>query len=111
MTFLYLKVLTNEKRGGLKVAEFDKSPFKLFTQRCSNKLVQAPSCEIPKTSQPTLFLSFEKNNCFSISVQRRRLIQKSDKLSCHVVNSIIAIGSLPALQISQGIVALFSKDL
>jgi hypothetical protein len=27
-----LKVLTNEKRGGLKVA-FDRSPFKLFTLR------------------------------------------------------------------------------
>ncbi len=25
-----LKVLTNEKRGGLKVIAFDKSPFKLF---------------------------------------------------------------------------------
>jgi hypothetical protein len=26
-----LKVLTNEKRGGLKVVEFDRFPFKLFT--------------------------------------------------------------------------------
>jgi hypothetical protein len=31
------------------------------------------------------------------------------KLACHVVSSNIAIGSLPTLQISQGIVALFEK--
>jgi hypothetical protein len=33
-----LKVLTNEKRGGLKVVAFDKSPFKLFTLRFSPNL-------------------------------------------------------------------------
>ncbi len=38
-----IKGLTNEKRGGLKVVAFDRSPFKLFTQRFLNKLVQAPS--------------------------------------------------------------------
>jgi hypothetical protein len=27
------KVLTNEKRGGLKVGAFDRSPFKLFSLR------------------------------------------------------------------------------
>ncbi len=32
-----LKVLTNEKRGGLKVVAFDRSDFKLFTLRFSNK--------------------------------------------------------------------------
>jgi hypothetical protein len=31
------------------------------------------------------------------------------KLACHVVNSNIAIGSLPTLQISVGIFALFEK--
>jgi hypothetical protein len=31
------------------------------------------------------------------------------KLACHVVNSNIAIGSLPTLQISLRIVALFEK--
>ena len=36
-------------------------------------------------------------------------MKKSVKLACHVVNSNIAIGSLPTLQISQGIVALFEK--
>jgi hypothetical protein len=36
-----LKVLTNEKRGGLKVVAFDTYPFKLFTLRFSNKSVQA----------------------------------------------------------------------
>ncbi len=62
---------------------FDRSPVKLFTLRFSNKSVQAPSCERPKTSQWTLFLSFEINNC-------RRLMKKSGKLACHVVNSNIA---------------------
>jgi hypothetical protein len=36
-------------------------------------------------------------------------MKKSVKLACHVVNSNIAIGSLPTLQISLGIVALFVK--
>ncbi len=34
-----LKVLTNEKRGGLKVLAFDRSPFKLFSLRFSAKSV------------------------------------------------------------------------
>jgi hypothetical protein len=36
-------------------------------------------------------------------------MKKSVKLACHVANSNIAIGSLPTLQISPGIVALFEK--
>jgi hypothetical protein len=36
-------------------------------------------------------------------------MKKSGKLACHVVNSNIAIGSLPALQISVGMLALFEK--
>jgi hypothetical protein len=36
-------------------------------------------------------------------------MKKSGKLACHVVNSNIAIGSLPTLQISVGVVALFEK--
>jgi hypothetical protein len=36
-------------------------------------------------------------------------MKKSVKLACHVVNSNIAIGSLPTLQILLGIVALFEK--
>ncbi len=44
----YLKVLTNEIRGGLKVVAFDKSPFKLFALRFSTKSVQAPSRKRPK---------------------------------------------------------------
>jgi hypothetical protein len=36
-------------------------------------------------------------------------MKKSGKLACHVVNSNIAIGSLPTLQISLGIVTLFEK--
>jgi hypothetical protein len=34
---------------------------------------------------------------------------RAGKLACHVVNSNIAIGSLPTLQISVGMVALFEK--
>jgi hypothetical protein len=96
----YLKVLTNEKRGGLKVVAFDRSSFKLFTLRFSNKSVQAPSCERPRTAPRTLFLSFANNNCFQITVLRRSCMKKSVKLACHVVNSNIAIGSLPTLQIA-----------
>ena len=36
-------------------------------------------------------------------------MKKSVKLACNMVNSNIAIGSLPTLQISLGIVALFEK--
>jgi hypothetical protein len=88
-----LKVLTNEKRGGLAVVSFDRSRFKLISRKISNKFVQAPSCESPRTAQRTLFLSFESNNCFPITVLCRRLMEKSGKLACHVVNSNIAIGS------------------
>jgi hypothetical protein len=107
--FLYLKVLANEKRGVLKVVVFDKSPFKLFTLRFSTKFVQAPSCKRPKTTQRTMFLSFEINNWFPMTVKCRRRIKKYGKLACHVVNSNIAIGSLPALQTSHELLALFEK--
>ncbi len=56
-----LMVLTNEKKCGLEVVAFDRFPFKLFTLRFSNKSVQAPSYERPKTTQRTL--SLEINNC------------------------------------------------
>jgi hypothetical protein len=61
--------LTNEKWGVSTAVLFDRSRFKLFTftVRFSNKLVQAPSSEKPKTTQRTLFLSFETNNCFPIT--------------------------------------------
>jgi hypothetical protein len=36
-------------------------------------------------------------------------MKKSGKLAFHVVNSNIAIGSLPTLQISEGMLALFEK--
>ena len=36
-------------------------------------------------------------------------MKKSGKLACHVVNSNIAIGSLPKLQTSHGLLALFEK--
>jgi hypothetical protein len=60
--FLNLKVLANEKRGGLKVVAFDNSSFKLFTLKSSRESVQAPSCKRLKTTQQTPFLPFEINN-------------------------------------------------
>jgi hypothetical protein len=63
-----LKVLTNEKRGGLAVVPFDRSRFKLFSRKFSNKSVQAPSCERHKTAPRTLFLLFANYNCFPITL-------------------------------------------
>ncbi len=54
--FCALKVLTNEKIGGLLVISFDRRRFKLFSRKFSNKLVQATSCERHKTAPRTLFL-------------------------------------------------------
>jgi hypothetical protein len=51
-----LKEWNNEKRGGSAVVSFDRSRFKLFSRKFSNKFVLAPSCERPKTSRRTLFL-------------------------------------------------------
>ncbi len=103
-----LKVLTNEKRDGLRVVAFHKSPFKLFTLRFSSKSVQAPSYERPETTQRNLFLSFEINNCFPIMVKRRRL-RKNPETCIPRGNSNIAIDALPTLQISVGFIALFGK--
>jgi hypothetical protein len=54
-TFKGIELLTNEKRAEVKVVAFDRSLFRLFTLKFSNKSVQR-----------TLFLSFEINNCFQI---------------------------------------------
>jgi hypothetical protein len=63
-----VKVMTNEKRGGLNFVSFNWSRFKLFTLKFSKNLyVQTQSCERPKTAQRTLFLLFENNNCFQIT--------------------------------------------
>ncbi len=70
--FLGLKVLTNEKRGGLTVILFDRSRFQLFTLKFSNKSVQSSSCEWPETAQRTLFLLFANNNCLPITLKCRR---------------------------------------
>jgi hypothetical protein len=36
-------------------------------------------------------------------------MKKSTKLACHVENSNIAVGSLPTLQTSHGLLALFER--
>jgi hypothetical protein len=50
-----LKVLTNEKRGGVRVISFDRPPFKLLSRKFSKESVQTPSCERHKTTQRTPF--------------------------------------------------------
>jgi hypothetical protein len=67
---LALKVLTNEKRGGLTMVSFDRSPVKLFSLWVLYESMKAPSCERPKTNQRTLFLSFAINNCYSTSDEK-----------------------------------------
>ncbi len=52
------------------MVSFDRSPFKLFSLRFSNKSVQAPSCGRPKTAPRTIFLLFA-NNCIPISASCR----------------------------------------
>ena len=47
--------------------------------------------------------------CIQIPAQCRRLMKKSGKLECHVVNWNIAINSLPTIPISLAIVALYEK--
>jgi hypothetical protein len=42
LTFFFLKALINEKRGRVRVVSFDRSPFQLFSLKCSNKSVQVP---------------------------------------------------------------------
>jgi hypothetical protein len=42
-------------------------------------------------------------------LQCRRCMKKSGKIASHVLNSNNAINSLPTLQISPGIIALFEK--
>jgi hypothetical protein len=61
--FRPLRLLNKRKR---KKKAFDRSPSKLFSLKFPNKSMQAPSCERPKTTQQTLFLSFEINNCFQL---------------------------------------------
>ncbi len=74
---LSLKVLTNEKRGGLRVVSFDRSPFKLLSLKFSNK--SANRCRPHParglklhTTQWTLFLLYANNNYFFITLQCRR---------------------------------------
>ncbi len=65
-SLFWLDSVTMRKRW-VKSA-FDRSPFKLFTLKFSNKSVQAPSCDRPIATQRNLFLSFANNNCFPITV-------------------------------------------
>jgi hypothetical protein len=53
LNVFYLKVSTNEKRGGLKVVAFDSPPFKLLSRKFSKESVQAPFCERHKTTHRT----------------------------------------------------------
>jgi hypothetical protein len=69
--YFSVKVLTTEKRGGVRIVSYGRSPFKVFSMKFSNKsvhCVQAPSYERPKTTQQTLFLLFANNNSFPITL-------------------------------------------
>ncbi len=57
-----------KQAGGLNLVSFHRSRWKLFTLKFSKESVLTPYCERPKTAQRTLFLSFEINNCFPITV-------------------------------------------
>ncbi len=84
----------------------DRSPFKIFSLRFSTKSVQAPSCERPKTAANTVSIILNQE-LFPNSGIATELYENMGKLACHVVNSNIAIDSLPMLQISLEIPALF----
>jgi hypothetical protein len=88
----FFKVLTLEKRGGLKVASFDRSRFKLFTLRFSKIFVQAENY-----TQQSLFLLFEYNNIFiygPLSVFRPVIFLSSCHISvvlsysCHICGTL-----------------------
>ncbi len=82
-----LKVLTNEKRGGLRVISFDRSPFKLISRKFSEESVQAPLCERHKTTQRTLFILFANKNWFPITL----LCLAATDFSHHTLNWNIGI--------------------
>jgi hypothetical protein len=98
-----LKVLINEKRGGLTVILFDRSSFHLFTLKFSNKSVQSSSCERSKTAQWTPFLSLEINNCFPIQTSLLVLSRHSKyryELLCYLKRFIMKFRFIPSSQIS-----------
>jgi hypothetical protein len=53
----------------LKGASLNKSRFKLFGLNFSIKSVQTSFCEMPKTTQQSLFLLFDYNNCLQTQHQ------------------------------------------
>jgi hypothetical protein len=54
--FKPLKVLTNEKRGGLRVILFDRSPFKLFLRKFLKNLCRHhPVSGIKPLSEPCFY--------------------------------------------------------
>ncbi len=59
------------ERDGLSVVLFDRSHFKLFSGKFSNKLVQGPSYKRHKIAPRTLFLLFANYNCFPITLYCR----------------------------------------
>ncbi len=82
-----LKVLTNEKRGGLRVISFDRSPLKIISRKFSKESVLAPSCERHKTTQRTLFQLFANNSWFPIVL----LCLAATHFSHHTLNWNIGI--------------------
>jgi hypothetical protein len=50
-----LKVLTNEKRGGLRIISLDRSPFKLFSRKFSKESVPHRVRGIKPLSEPCFY--------------------------------------------------------
>jgi hypothetical protein len=62
--------------GDLTVVLFQRSRFKLFTLKFSNKSVLSSSNESPKNAQQALFLLFENYNCFCFDPSRPTFYRK-----------------------------------
>ncbi len=103
----YSKVFTSEKKRWVGWQWYHS--IGLALSYSSWEISVQSSCERPKTIQRTLFLLFENNYCNQISAKCHRLMKKSGKRECHVVNSNNAINSLPTIPISLAIVALYEK--
>ncbi len=89
------KVLPNEKRGGLKavpIYQSNRSRFQLFTSIVSSKSVQASSFEKPKTTQQSMFLLFECNNC--IGLDKNFYLRKAGRIR----SILYLLGSTKKLQ-------------
>ncbi len=105
-----LKILTNERRGRLKVVAFDRPPSSYSrrdfqTKQCSLQPVRG----LELLSEP--YFCHVKSIMFPNNDTASEHNEKIRELECHVVYSNIAIGSSPILQISLVIVRFMMVSL